>query len=212
MEYELNDQDRADLVKNFFKKYGIWIVAGIVIIAIGFCINAYMQKRDAQANEAASSAYQAMLTIVQNGATPLQVTQSANQLIKDYPDTVYATMANLTLASLAVQQSNLANAEEILRNTLKENHSNNLAPIITLRLARVLLAENKADEAINILQNPPQGFEAPYALLTGDAKLQQSDQAGARASYLVAQKANQNNPLLSQLLAERLNSLGGSSS
>ena len=211
MEYELNDQDRADLVKNFFKKFGLWIVLAILVVAMGYGVYTYLQNRSQQQNEAASLAYQAILTATQNGATSEQITQSANQLIQTYPRTIYATFSNLILANLAVQQSNLTSAEEILRSTLRENSGNTLAPVITLRLARILIAENKPKEASSILQNPPTGFVSAYGLLSGDAELLENNPTAAKESYVNAKKANKNNLLLNQLLTERLNSLGGNS-
>lgn len=213
MDYELNDQDRADLVKNFVKKYGPWIILAIIIIAIGFGINAYLNKRQATENQNASNAYQAMLTSAQNGATTQQITASANELIKNYPDTVYATFSQLTLANIDIQQGNLTDAENLLNTALKANHKNTLEPVIQMRLARVYIAENKLNDAIALLKDPPKGFEAPFNLLTGDAELLQNNTAAAKASYLAAQQANnaQSDPLIAQLLTERLNSLGGNS-
>lgn len=211
MEYELNDQDRADLVKNFFKKYGLWIIIAVVVIAIGFGINAYMQKREAVANQNASIAYSAMVTAAQNGATVNQISEAAKSLISNYPKTIYATFADLALANIAVQQNNLPEAESILTKELKKNDGNSFAPIIRLRLARVQIAENKFSDAITLLKSPPKGFEAPYALVTGDAELLQNNPAAAKESYLAAQKTNENDPLVAQLVTERLNSLSGNS-
>lgn len=211
MDYELNDQDRADIVKNFFKKYTVWIIVALIVIAAGFGVNAYMQKRNAVINQNASNAFQTMVAAAQGGANVSQITESANDIISNYPNTVYAALANLTLANIAVQQGNLASAESILTATLQANRKTTLAPIIRLRLARVLIAENKSTEAIDLLQQPPKGFEAPYNLLTGDAELLQNNQSAAKASYLAAQQANSGDPLIGQLLTERLNSLGGNS-
>ncbi len=212
MDYELNDQDRVDLVKHFFKRYGWWIVLAILLILIGFGINAYVQKREATANQNASLAYQAILTAAQNGATAQQVAEAANTLIKSYPGTVYATLSNLTLASISVQEGNLGNAENILTASLANNHKNTLTPIIQMRLARVFIAEKKYDEAIALLNNPPKGFAAPFELLKGDAQLAKGSANDAKVSYLAAQTANgQKNPLIAQLLTERLNSIGGNS-
>ena len=215
MDYELNDQDRADLVTNFIKKYGPWVVLIVVLIGIGFGVNSYLNNRKATENQNASIAYQAMLMATQHGATSQQITDSANNLIQNYSGTVYASFANLTLASIAIQETNLTKAEGILSDTLKQNKDTSLTPIIQMRLARVLIADHKYTDAINFLTKPPKGFEAPFALLTGDAYLAQNNTAAARASYLAAENANhnaaQNDPLIAQLLAERLNSLGGNS-
>lgn len=209
MDYELNDQDRADLVRRFFKRYGLWLMIAIIAIALGFGIDAYMQKRDVTISQNASTAYQAMMAAAQNGANDAQVSQSANELIKNYPNTVYATLTHMVLANIAIRQDNLAGAENILSGLLKQKTM--LTPIITLRLARVFIADNKPADAIQLLQDPPAGFEASYHLLAGDAFLLQNNQVAAKTNYLAAQKASANDPVITPLITERLNSLGGNS-
>lgn len=213
MEYELNDQDRADIVINFLKKYAVWIILALALISAGFGIHTYMQQRIASQNQNASIAYQAILNSIQNNASADEITASANTLIQDYPSSVYASFSRLMLANIAVQQNNLNNAESILKQVLKQNQNNSLSPIIKLRLARVLISANKPADAIRLLENPPKGFASSFALLTGDAELLQHNQAGAKATYLAAQQANQteNDPVLNQLLTERLNNLGSTS-
>ncbi len=208
MDYELNDQDRADIVTGFVKKYARWAVLAIVLIALGFGVNTYIQKKTHAMNEAASMAYQALLLSIQNKASPTSISEAANTIIVDYPRSVYASLAELNLADSAVSQNNLSQAEGILKTTLSKNSDNALTPIVAIRLARVLLAENNPAAALAVLKDPPKGFVGSYALLSGDAYVLENNTAMAKQSFQQAAAASQNNPLISQLATERLNAVG----
>ena len=210
-EYELNDQDRADLVKNFFSRYGYFILILLIIIAVAVGIHAYMRNHAQKQSEAASIAYEALMTSIHNGASANEIKAAATQIIKDYPNTAYSSMAELNLASLSVVQNDFATAETVLQQVLAQNKNNTLTPIITMRLARVLLAENKAQAALLLLQKPPEGFSAPYELLEGDAYVMLNNAKAAQAAYQSALKTAQDNPLITQLLNERLNNLSSAS-
>ncbi len=211
MEYELNDQDRADLVKNFLKKYSTLFIVVLIAIALAFGIYNAIQKHENTVNQNASLAYAAILKSMQNGASIASISAESQSLVQNYGGTVYASMAQLTLASIAVQQNDLPQAETLLKKTLANNHHNTLTPIITLRLARVLLAENNPKMAINVLKNPPLGFAGPYALLSGEAYLQLSDLALAKQNFTMAINQSKNDPLVTQMAIERLNSIGSTS-
>ncbi len=208
MDYELNDQDRADIVTGFVKKYARWAVLAIVLIALGFGVNTYIQKKTRAMNEEASMAYQALLLSIQNKASAASVSLAAHNIIADYPRSVYASLAELNLADSAVSQNNLPQAEGMLKTILSKNSNNALTPIVAIRLARVLLAENNPSAALTVLKDPPKGFVGSYALLSGDAYVLENNTAMAKQSFQQAVVASQNNPLISQLATERLNAVG----
>jgi predicted negative regulator of RcsB-dependent stress response len=208
VEYELNDQDRADLVKNFVKKYSTHFVVALIAIAIAFGAYNVIQKHENTVNQNASLAYAAILNSMQSGASNATISTESQSLIKNYSGTIYASLAELNLASIAVQQNDLAGAESILKTTLGRNSHNNLTPIITLRLARVLLAENNPKMAIRFLNSPPIGFAGPYALLRGEAYLQEGNLSLAKNNFNTAMNQSKNDPIVTQMATERLNSIG----
>lgn len=205
-EYELNDHDRAELVKGFFKRFGYWIIAAIIIFAVGLGFSTYWQNHASTRAQAASNAYQALLTSMQNGAKPNVIEAAATQISDDYADTIYGTLAELNLAQLAISQNNLDGAAGFLQKALKQNSDDKLAPIIRLRLARVLLAQNNPKAVLSTLKDIPDGYAAAYGMLKGDAYVQLNDTAAAKENYQAA-LSKVNNPLLNQLLTERLNNL-----
>jgi predicted negative regulator of RcsB-dependent stress response len=207
MEYELNDQDRADLVKSFLQKYGYIIVGVILVVAVGLGVNSLMQNHRAHVQQNASIAYQALLTSRQHGASPASLKAAETELIQNYPHTVYASLTRLQLAADALAQNQLAEAEGQLTQALQDNRANALTPIVSLRLARVFLADAKPEAALELLKHPPTGFEASYALLRGDAELALNHRPEAEKAEETALAASANNPLIHQMAAARLNLL-----
>lgn len=207
-DYELNDHDRAEIVKRFFQRYGFIILVALVICAVAMGVQALWQNHEQNKNQAASNAYQALIVSMQNGAKPSVIAEGATQIVANYPGTAYASLAQLNLAQIAIAQNDLGTAETTLTADLDQNSSNDLTPIITLRLARVLLAENKAAAALKILKDPPKGYVPSYSLLMGDANVQLKNMLAAKDDYqrgIIA--AGQNDPVMTQLLTERLNHL-----
>ncbi len=211
MEYELNDQDRADLVKHFIKKYSTLFVVILVVIVLAAGAYRLIQNHQAKVNQNASIAYSALLTSIQNGASADTITTESRSLIKNYHGTVYASLAELNLASIAVQQNHFAEAEAILKEALGQNSHNTLKPLITLRLARVYLADQQPKMALSFLKAPPASFAGPYALLSGDAYLQMNEPALAKHSFETALSQSKNDPAVTQMAMERLTSLGANS-
>ena len=207
-DYELNDHDRAEIVKRFFLRYGYIILVALILFAVAMGVQALWQNHQQNKNQAASNAYQALTVSMQNGAKPAIISEGANQLIANYPGTAYASLAQMNLAEIAVAQNNLSAAETLLTTDLKNNSHNDLTPIITLRLARVLLAENSASKALKILKDPPKGYVPAYSLLSGDANVQLNNMLAAKDNYqqgIIA--AGETDPLIAQLLTERLHHL-----
>lgn len=207
-DYELNDHDRAEIVKRFFTRYGYVILIALILCAVAMGVQALWQNHEQNKNQAASNAYQALIVSMQNGAKLSVISEGANQIVANYPGTVYASLAQMNLAQIAVAANNLSLAETTLRADLENNSSNDLTPIITLRLARVLLAENQASAALKILNDPPKGYAPAYRLLMGDANVQLKNTLAAKDNYqqgIIA--AGQSDPLMAQLLTERLNHL-----
>lgn len=211
MEYELNDQDRAEIIKNFIRRYGYLIIAGMLIISFSFGLYHYIQKKNATQNQNASSDYQAFLVQAKNGASAITLSASAQNIIQTYPDTAYASLSKLYLAKQAVSQNHLADAAQILRADLAQNKNNALTPIITLRLARVLIANGSFTDALNLLSHPPKGFESSYAFLRGNANLALKNKSAAQENYALALAQSETASPIHALAEAQLSLLGSTS-
>ncbi|MFW5927433.1 MAG: YfgM family protein, partial [Wenzhouxiangella sp.] len=81
----------------------------------------------------------------------------------------YAGLAGLHMASAYVDDGRLGRAEEIYREILDQRRLKSLWPIATLRLVRVLEAQEDHQVALALIDEPaPTGFETAWAEARGD--------------------------------------------
>jgi len=109
------------------------------------------------------------------------------QLNDDYAATPYADQAHLLVAQRAVQTGKLDQATSELRVVMDSAHDEQLRSIARLRLARVLIQQQKADDALQILNIDKAGaYAAQTHEVRGDALYSKNDRNGARAEYQAA--------------------------
>ena len=189
MDQYRTEEEQVEALRRWWDENGRSTIAAIVVaVAVGFGWQAY-KSNDQQKRENASDLYQSMLQgIAQTGATAEQeeaVVDIAEQLKDDYSGSTYAQFAALHLASRAVGDNDLAEAEAQLRWVLgKAAKGSDTAEVAQLRLARVLAAAGDADQALAILAQAGEGpYQASYAVARGDILLMQGREEEAREAY-----------------------------
>ena len=189
MDQYRTEEEQVEALRRWWDENGRSTIAAIVVaVAVGFGWQAY-KSNDQQKQENASDLYQSMLQgIAQTGATAEQeeaVVDIAEQLKDDYSGSTYAQFAALHLASRAVGDNELAEAEAQLRWVLgKADKGSDTAEVAQLRLARVLAAAGDADQALAILAQAGEGpYQASYAVAKGDILLMQGRELEAREAY-----------------------------
>lgn len=189
MDQYRTEEEQVEALRRWWDENGRSTIAAIVVaVAVGFGWQAY-KSNDQQKQENASDLYQSMLQgIAQTGATAEQeetVIDIAEQLKGDYSGSTYAQFAALHLASRAVGDNDLAEAEAQLRWVLgKAAKGSDTAEVAQLRLARVLAAAGDADQALAILAQAGEGpYQASYAVARGDILLMQGREEEAREAY-----------------------------
>ncbi len=189
MESYNTEEEQVEALRRWWDDNGRSIILAVVVaLSAGFGWKSW-QASELENTENASNIYQAMLqsidpeqaTVGQQTAT----TELALQLKTEYAGSSYAQFAALHLASIAVAENNLVEAETQLRWVLsKADKGGDVAQITELRLARVLAAADKADRALEILQQTGSGsFAASYAMARGDVLLQLGRVDEARDAY-----------------------------
>lgn len=99
-------------------------------------------------------------------------------------------------AGAAVENNDLATAVTYLGQARESAGREALIATIDLRLARVLWAQGKHQEALDRLTVPPAGFEGLFAELRGDVLADQGDWVAARQAYEQAVATDSGNGLL----------------
>ena len=189
METYTTEEEQIEALKRWWDENGRSIVLAIVVaLSAGFGWQAW-KSYNKTSSEDASNLYQSFLQGMNNEEmTPAQREQAAgiaSQLRGEYPASSYAQFAALHLAAMAVADDNLAEAEAQLRWVLsRADKGGDIAQVTELRLARVLAASGKHQQALDILQQATGGqYAASSAMARGDVLLQMQRTDEARDAY-----------------------------
>lgn len=190
------EEEQMDAIKRWWKENGTSLVAGLVIAGAGvFGFKAWQNYQDGQA-EAASLRYQQLIaeTAGQNGDEPadeqaLQNARStAGELVDSHGGSLYAELALLLDARLAVQQDDLDGARAALEQALEDSSRGYVQGLARLRLARLDVAAGEAQQALDRLEDD---VVAPLAAqrhnVRGDAWLALDNRDDARREWQQAQ-------------------------
>ncbi len=148
----LTEEEQIKLIKNWVKQYGLTILAGIVLALLISSGWRYYQNYHTKVLLHASSIYDEMLTQHAQNNTDNAVT-SANKLIAHYPKTPYAQMAAFLLARDALLKKDYPNAITQLNWVIDHANNRSIKEIARIRIARIDIANQKPDAAIETLKN-----------------------------------------------------------
>lgn len=113
--------------------------------------------------------------------------QKADELIKEYGSTSYATLAALMQAKSAVDEKNYDEAAKQLSYAQNQTNVQELKSIATVRLARLYLAQEKWDDVEKVLKQASNGgYLTLLEEVKGDYYLFKQDLIKAREAYLAA--------------------------
>ena len=201
------EEEQIEAMKKWWEENGKQTLVAVVLVAGGWLgFNGY-QDSQRETAEAASVVYQEMLVLSgsEEDADKGQRAVLLDQLQSDYPGTVYSQFAGLFKAKDAVEADDLELAEAELTKVVSTAKDEALRHTATVRLARVMVAAGKLDDALALLANDKTGaFGAEYQETTGDALLAKGDKSAARDAYskavVAAQRIGANNPVLQMKL------------
>ncbi|MDQ2068711.1 YfgM family protein [Natronospira bacteriovora] len=204
-----SDEEALEAVKSWWKENGGYIIAGLVIgIALIAGWRFWQASLESEAREA-SGLYQRVAVAAQAGDRE-QVMGFTEQLQNDFRRSAYASQASLRVASMAVQNSELDVAGEQLRWVIDNTRDRELEKLARVRLARVLVAGDRPDEALAVLDIPEPGRFGPlFDELRGDAHYAKGDRSAARAAYGRALAADDEQFAASSALDMKYHDLAG---
>ncbi|EAQ99487.1 YfgM family protein [Congregibacter litoralis] len=209
MESYRTEEEQVEALKRWWKENGRSTMVGVVLaLGLGFGWQAW-QKNQETAAQNASNLYQQMLQALSAEETGTIGRQIATELKDSHRGTVYAQFAALHLARLAVNDGQPQVAEQELRWTLAmADEGDDVHQVAQLRLARVLAAQEKEEEALALLAGANTDFIASYAIARGDILLAQGREADALAAYESAAAALEEGAPVPQTLQDKLEYLG----
>ena len=207
---DLSEQEKVEELKKWWKENGTFIVAGLVLGSLA--LFGWQSWRTAQVRSAeqASDLYQQLVEAA-NLEDLERVSGVLVTLKDDYKNTPYASQGALVLAGMHVGKEDYDAAGEELRYTLDNLRGDEaLGHVARLRLARVLLAADKTDEALALLDGKEDAaFASGYAEVKGDISVVLGDEAAALDYYENALSDEDLTPQRREMLAMKFQDLGG---
>jgi len=160
------EDEQLELIKTWWKRYSSVITICISVVLLAMSGYKYWNWHTDKIHQQASNAYEHLMLSFANKDNK-SVRSYANQLVKDYPDTVYADTARLTLAKLYVSHLQYAEARVQLEYVATHSKMVALQQVAKIRLARLLVAEKAYDKALDALSNIT---EATYLPVVSELK------------------------------------------
>lgn len=209
MEIYNSEQEQVDALKAWWDKNGRITIIAIVVVLLGVLgWKSWMQNKHQRA-EAASVQYQQMLDTIE--ANPSQAMELGRAIVGEHPRSSYAVFASLAMARLMVEQKDFDAAAAHLTMAMEQAGEDSIKQMARLRLARVLHAQGKSDEALNLLAaEVAPGFRGGYDELRGDILLSQGQSAAAREAYSNALTGYSDAPEKRSLVQMKLDDLAES--
>ncbi len=206
----LTDQQQAEQVRGWLRQNGTFLVAGVALGLAGlFGLNQWNRFQEQKAVEA-SVFYETFMASVRSGNLP-EVEAGMATLESDFGTSPYAAQGRLALAKLYLDQGKPEEAAAQLREVVDSGVATELRNIARLRLARVLIYQDKNDEALKVLAVPDtEAFAPAFHDVRGDVYFAMGKQAEARSEYEQALNTPEASGLIDRTYIEaKLDDLGG---
>lgn len=208
--YNHEDQDSIDGIKTWWDKFGtaITVVLTALLVTIGGT-QAWKYYQQQQAQQAAD--LYVLLQQVQLSNDPARINDAAHLLTEGFPSSGYAPRAAFVAAEADVQAGNNKRAIQNLQWVIDNAKETAMHDLARLRIAGILLDEEKYDEALRLMSTPHDAtFAGLYLDRKGDILVASKKIAEARLSYQAAiDKLSKNNNYYN-IVQMKLDALGNS--
>ncbi len=152
MNINSSEEQIVEEFKKWWTQFGNHLIIFLIIVVVGF--GGFRYWDTVQSNEAkdASVSFESVLELLNKGEK-----EKAKSLIKnikqDFPNLPYTQLAMLLEAHILVTENNYKDAEKILLEVIGTDPIKGLTEIATARLARLYLAQNKPEKAMEVISN-----------------------------------------------------------
>lgn len=178
-----SDEEQLESLKEWWKTYGKMTVIAVIVAAIAsFGWRYWQQSRMIEGNRA-SEIYEQIL-IAQHLNQPKRAEQFALVLFKNYSNSPYAKLGQLLVAKSEVQSGQLEDAKQKLLWVMQESSSSQIRQVARLRIARILIAQKKYEDALTLLNTVDnESYLGAVAALKGDIYSAQQKTDLAKKQY-----------------------------
>ncbi|MCW8154585.1 GTP-binding protein [Stutzerimonas stutzeri] len=186
------EEETLAQIKDWWQRNGKPLLLGAVLALVLVFGWQFWQNHQVNQAQNASVVYQQLLgAALEDGeADAAEVSRLGNLLKKDFAGTHYAQYGSLFVAKVAVESGRLDEAASELRAVVDKPADKTLDELARQRLARVLAAQDKAEEALKLLDGKvDQAFAASREELKGDLLVQLGRNDDAHAAYTKAKES-----------------------
>ena len=186
MEEYLSEKEQWEQIRAWLQDNGLWIIAGIAVGAAALGGWRWYQDHVDSVGAQANGKYTQVLEAFGRDDRT-QGFVLLGELERDYSSSPYVDQGRLMAARMYVDSGDLDKAVPELQAVAEHSKDSELALLARMRLARVQIAQNKADAALATLNGiKPGAFDPRYHEILGDAYYAKGDKATALKEYLKA--------------------------
>jgi predicted negative regulator of RcsB-dependent stress response len=190
VEEYLSEKEQWEWVKGQVRENAPAVVLAIVLVGGAvFGWRWWQDHRNAE-RMAASGKFMQMVELLERGDRS-QALVTLGELERDYASSPYSDQAKLLAARVYVDGNELDRAATVLGAVAEQSKDPQLRLVARLRLARVQIAQGKADSALATLTADGGAFASAYHEARGDAYYAKSDKAAALTEYRSARAGAQ---------------------
>jgi len=182
---QVNDDAQAQMVKQWWSKYGTTVIVGVILAILMVYGLRYWQGQKHNVAGTASRLYDQYQEALTAGDIEAQTALTA-KLKSDYKRTPYATAVALINAAQQVRANAYNDATATLDWVITEGHEY-AKPLARLRMAEIKLQQQDYDAAIALLSQPTStAYEPAYLEAQGDVYFAKGDVNAAVELYTQA--------------------------
>lgn len=202
------EEEQIASIKRWWEINGKFVIIGLIVVVATVVGTRAWQDFERSTLAKASSQYDLMMQELEAGRID-SVLQRGADIVKANPDSQYAILSAMLIAKVEVEKGNNDSAFQRLSWALENTKSEKMKHIIRIRLAKVLLAQDKLNEALTHATFPQQGdFSSQYSVVQGDVYVKKGEVGSARTAYSTALNDKSMGSQLRSFVQIKLDDLG----
>lgn len=185
------EEEQVEAIKRWWQEYGNSVVIGVGVALLALAGYKFYTNSTVESKSKASVAFQSVLEAqhaasqegagAEEKATLMHVSE---ELIKDNEGSTYAQLTAFIIAKEAVASGDFDKAAKQLQWIVDNAVNPGVKDIALLRLARVKIEQDKADEALALLAGIKEAsYKSATEELRGDIYKTKGDEEKARKAY-----------------------------
>lgn len=195
MDIYRTEEEQVAALKKWWGQNGKSLIIGILVALSAVFVWKSWEQKQVNEKSAASVLYQQLLesalTDQRSEEQKSSVSFIGNKLKTEFENTQYAVFAAMFMARDAAEGADLVAAEQQLKWADAHAAHDHLKAVIQVRLAKVVAAQGREEEAVKLLEKSPNPqMTAIYAEARGDIYFAKGDKEAAKEAYSAAYKAS----------------------